>query len=310
MQIYQYIEASVEHPDRCEDSILVFPGGENAPIFSVIDGMGGHQRVTESGETLTGREASQAIREVFIEDLEHFPPDTSAAPGSDTEQRMMASFQRANQHLFNAINGGEASEIRERVGAVGTVVVICENGERLLVAQVGDTRAYLYTEGELIQLLEDEDNIDYLVKQGLLAEDDAARITYIVNTWDGVTEPDVQGTIHIGEDEYELYMAWRWFVTGNSALRIPGANVVINSLGTGGENLEIQTTRIEVLPGDVLLLGSDGMYKNLSEAEIIAGLNHDGDPAVFLGEQAFARSKDTNNRRMNPDDISVIVVKL
>lgn len=310
MHVYEYITASVEHPDRCEDSILVFPGSDNAPVFSVIDGMGGHQRVTDSGQTLTGRDASQAIRKIFIEDLENFPLDTSAAPDSETEQRVMAAFQRANQYLFRDVNGGEKSEIRERVGAVGTAVIVCENGKKLLVAQVGDTRAYLYTEGELIQLLEDEDNIDYLVKQGLLDEEDGQKIARIVNTYDGITEPDVSGSIRIGDEEYELYLAWRWFVTGNTALRIPGANVVINSLGTGGEDLDILRTRIEVLPGDVLLLGSDGMYKNLSEAEIIAGLNNPDNPATFLGELALARSQDHNNRRMNPDDISVVVVKL
>jgi serine/threonine protein phosphatase PrpC len=310
MQVFEYTHASVEHPDRDEDAILVFPGGDNAPVFAVIDGMGGHQRITENGQTLTGRDASQAIRAIFIEDLEHFPLDAAGAPGSETELRVMAAIQRANQHVFNDINHGEESEIRERVGAVGTLVVVCENGSKLLVAQVGDTRAYLFTEGELIQLLEDEDNIDYMVQQGLLDTNDGEKIAAIVNTYDGVNEPNVSGSVRIGEEEYELYLAWRWFVTGNTALRIPGANVVVNSIGTGGEDLEVLRTRIEVLPGDTLLLASDGLYKNLSEAEIIAGLNHTGDPAAFLGEQALARSQDSNNRRMNPDDISVIVVRL
>lgn len=309
-KIFQYIHASVSHPERCEDAILVSPGGEFAPVYAVIDGMGGHQRTTASGETLTGREAALAIREVFIEDLERFPTDTSADPNSETEARMIAALQRANDLVYTQLNGSDETEIRARVGAVATVVTVCEGGARLLITQVGDTRAYLFTEGELIQLLKDEDNMEYVVKNGLVSEEDAEKVSMLVNTWDGVSELAPEGTITIGDEPYELYMAWRWFVSGNAALRIPGANVVINSLGTGNDTLEVQRTRIEVLAGDVLLLGSDGLYKNLSEAEIIAGLAHPDDPAAYLGELALARSQDSDNGRMNPDDISVVIVRL
>jgi protein phosphatase len=310
MKVFEYTRASLEHPERCEDAILTFNERDNAPVFAVIDGMGGHQRVMADGRRLTGRDASQAIREVFIEDLEHFPPDVSADPGAEVEVRTKEVIQRAHHDVFNGLNGGPDIPIHERVGAVATVVVACEGGQRLFVAQVGDTRAYLYTEGELIQLCEDEDNVEFLVKQGRLSQKDAELVSEIINNWDGVGEPEVKGGIRIGAETYDAYLAWRWFVTGNAALRIPGANVVINSLGTEADDLEIQVSRIEVLPGDKLLLCSDGLYKNLSHGEIIEKLANADDPATALGEMAYARSQDTLNRRMNPDDISVIVVQL
>jgi len=199
--------------------------------------------------------------------------------------------------------------LRERLGAVLTAVVVCEEGKRLLVAQVGDSRAYLYTDDELIQLCPDEDNIEHLVRRQGLSARDAEKISAVLNTYDGVNEPIIEGTITLGGQVYELYMAWRWFLVGNQALNIPASNVVINSLGTHQEDPIAEKSRIEIGAGDVLLMCSDGLYKNLSEAEIIDGLQNTDDPAKVLGEAALARSKDSANSRKNPDDISVIVVK-
>lgn len=309
MTVYEYTQASIEHPDRCEDAILVAPNDDKAPVFVVIDGMGGHKHQLENGETLTGRDAAQAIREVLAEDLEHFPPDASAEPESETEQHLIAAIVRANQHVFNDLNGGESVPLRQRIGAVMTAVVVCENGKRLLAAQVGDTRGYLYSDGNLIQICEDEDNLKYFEQMHGLSVEDSERIGTILNNYDGVNEPKVDGTITINGQPYDLYMAWRWFLVGNQALNIPASNVVINSVGTDQSDPIAETSRIELTPGDILLLCSDGVYKNLSEAEIIEGLQNADDPAKALGEAAYARSQDKNNKRRNPDDISAIVVK-
>ncbi len=309
MIVYDFQQASTEHPDRCEDAIIVAPGNGKAPVFAVIDGMGGHQHQLADGRTLTGRDASQAIRDVLIEDLEHFAADANADPGGETETRVIAAIGRAHQHVFRDLNSDQGLPLNQRIGAVATVAVVCENGSRVLLAQVGDTRGYVYTDGELIQLMQDEDNIEYLVKQKILSEKDADKVSAILNSYDGVNEPKVDGNITLNGQKYELYLAWRWFLVGNAALNIPAANVVINSLGIHTTDPITQRSRIEVGAGDMLMLCSDGLYKNLTEAEIIAGLGDAIDPAKVLGEAALARSQDKANRRMDPDDISVIVVK-
>lgn len=313
MKITHYITASIEHLDRCEDAFMVFDGqrGEEkfAPVFVVIDGMGGHQREIAAGQFLTGQDAAQKIRETLIADLERFPVDTSADPLHETELKMVASLERASHAIFNGINGGDGTALHERVGAVATVGVLCENGKRLVVTQVGDTRAYIFADDELIQICEDEDNVSYLMKQGALSEEDAERVTTLLNRWDGLDEPDAPGTITIRGQEFDFYMAWRWFVIGNSALKIPGSNVVVNALGTNGNPIRAQRNRIEILPGDTLLMCSDGVYKNLSESEIIHLLKTAENPAVALGEASLARSKDESNHRCNPDDITAVVVK-
>ncbi|HVO43540.1 MAG TPA: hypothetical protein VMT34_12995, partial [Aggregatilineales bacterium] len=194
--------------------------------------------------------------------------------------------------------------------AVLTVAAICESGTRLLVAQVGDTRAYLYTGGQMIQLCPDEDNIEFGVRNGIISEEDAQRVSQIINKYDGVNDPSDEGPIVINGQLYDLRRAWRWFLVGNPILNILPSNVVINSVGTTRDNPIAETARVDITPGDLLLLCSDGLYKNLSESEIVDGLRSPGDPARRLGETAYVRSQDIGNKRMNPDDISVIVVRL
>ena len=301
--------ASIDHTDRCEDATLIYEGdAQTAAVYVVIDGMGGHQYQNDEGEWVTGREAAQMVREVLLEDLARLPYDVSANPGELAEQKAIAALTRANQRIYEYLNGQGKRDLTARVGAVATVVIVCEEGKRLLVAQVGDTRAYLLSEGEFFQICEDEDNIAYLVQSGMIDDDDAYRITQIINTFDGTKEPDAPGTVSIQGQTYDLYIAWRWFWGGNSALGIPGGNVVINALGIQEEDPVPQTSRMEVNAGDTLLLASDGIYKNLNEAEITA-LLPDDEAATKLMEAAYARSQDATNRRATPDDISAVVVR-
>lgn len=310
MTRYDYLQASIEHIERCEDALLVFPGdGGFAPVYAVFDGMGGHQHMGTDGEMVTGQEASQLALSVLIQDLQTFPVDVDASPGSAAEKQMIDSVHRAHQYIFHELNDDGKIPAGDRVGAVLTVVMVCENGQRLLVAQVGDTRGYLYTEGDLIQLCPDEDNVEYLVRQGVINAEDGAKISQILNTYDGVNPPETHGSITINGDIYEMYLAWRWFMVGNTALNIPGANVVFNALGIFPQNPEAAISRIEISPGDKLFLCSDGLYKNLTEKEIIAGLSAPGDGATRMGEKAFMRSQDSSNRRRTPDDITAFIAE-
>jgi len=314
MEITQFSQESIEHPDRCEDALVIFDGANStptrwAPVFAVIDGMGGHQHRDKKGNLVTGREAAQVIRDVLIEDLEHLPADIDAGLDGRAQQAVSSAIRRAHQRVYQELNSADDLDALHRVGAVLTVAVVCENGKRILVAQIGDTRGYMYSDGELIQLCTDEDNIELLVRQHGLSEEDAEKVSAIVNAYDGVHEPKADGTIRIGGQEFDLYMAWRWFVDGNPALNIPAANVVINTLGLTEADPVLEQSRIEISTGDILCLCSDGLYKNLSDQEIVSGLKGTGDLATALGNAALGRSKDSSNRRMNPDDISAIAIR-
>lgn len=309
MKTQEYIQASVEHPERCEDAILVLTAEGKAPVFAVIDGMGGHQHQNVDGTITTGRDASQLVRSVLIEDLSRLPADIDGSPKGEAETKVTAALMRAHRSIRRELNDEDERPAAQRVGAVATIVVACENAQRLLTVQVGDTRGYLYSEGELIQLCPDEDSIEYFVRQNLLSADDGDRISQILNTYNGIDEPEAAGTVTIAGNPYDLYIAWRWFVVGNTVLNIPPANVVINALGILAEDPIPLTSRIEIAPGEALFMCSDGLYKNLSEAEMLDGLTKGDTAAEALGSAALERSKTPQNRRSTQDDISVVVAQ-
>jgi serine/threonine protein phosphatase PrpC len=300
----------VEHPERCEDALMCYCAEGKAPVFAVIDGMGGQQHESADGTMVTGREAALMLRETLIEDLQHFPPNVDASPGGIAERSVTSALLRGHQRIRRELNDGDAFPSGHRVGAVATVVVVCENGKRLLTVQVGDTRGYLLSSGELIQLCPDEDNIEFFVRSGQITPEDGERISAILNSYNGVDEPPAEGTVTIAGSPYDLYIAWRWFLVGNAVLNIPPANIVINAIGVHPVDPIPQTSRIEIAPGDALLLCSDGLYKNLTDAEILDMLTHDDSgEADALGTAAFARSQTLLNRRSTQDDISLILAR-
>ncbi len=308
MIVQQYTHASVEHPERNEDAVLVLQNEGFAPVFAVIDGMGGHQHQLDNGQLLTGHDASQFLAQAIGERLRKVPISVDASPGGTGEQLVVEAIKVANERLYNELNQGENLPISQRVGAVLTVGLMCENGQRLLCVQVGDTRGYIYSDEELIQLCYDEDNIEFLVSQGMLSAEDGARVTNVLNGYDGVNPPKADGMITINGQPFELYIAWRWFIVGNSALGILPSNIVLNAMGIDPTSPTPQISRIEVGAQDILLFCSDGLYKNMSDEELSTALKSPSSAAQVLGEAALKRSEDRNNQRRNPDDISVLVI--
>ncbi len=309
MIVKHYTHASVEHPERNEDAVLIVQNEGYAPVFGVIDGMGGHQHQLENGQILTGHEASSFLVQAITESLSQVPLSIDASPGGEAEKLLLAAINNANLRLYSEVNQGEKLSINHRVGAVLTVGIICENGQRMVCAQVGDTRAYIYSEGDLFQICYDEDNIEFMVKQGLLSAEDGSRVTDVLNQYDGVNAPKVEGNITISGQPFELYIAWRWFMVGNSALGILPSNIVLNAMGIDAEDPAPQVSRIEIAQGDTLFFCSDGLYKNMSDGEIAAVLRASDEAAVQLGEAALSRSEDRGNQRRNPDDISALTIK-
>lgn len=309
MIVHHYIQASVDHLDRCEDAVVILAVPEHAPVFAVIDGMGGHQHRRATGSLVSGREAASMAREALIEILADLPADADSAPGGATEKKLLDAMAQAHDRIYSILNGGDSLPDHHRVGAVLTVAIVCENGKRVLAGQVGDTRCYIQSGDKLTQLIADEDNVEFLVKAGIISAEDGERVARVMNLYDGVNDPKVEGAIKISDQTYELDQAWRWFLFGNHSLAIPGANVVMRAIGIDNEVPPPVLSRADLKEGDSVILCTDGIYKNLSEPEMLTYLkatNH-VDRAALLGEAAFARSRDITNRRSTKDDIAVVV---
>jgi len=123
-------------------------------LVAVADGMGGHA----AGE-VAARIAIDALTESF---------DASRGPRSLTDAML-----RANRDVY-----GEAEQRRELRGMGTTLTaaaLVEERGfEQLVLANVGDSRAYLFDGDELVQLTEDHSLVEQLVRQGELTAEEAA----------------------------------------------------------------------------------------------------------------------------------------
>ena len=127
-----------------EDSLVVAP-----PLYVVCDGMGGHA---------AGEVASEIAVNV-IADRAPATPD-AAALGQAVEEANLAIIQAA----------------REGVGRAGmgcTCTAAMLENERLIVAQVGDSRAYLLHGGTLQQITRDHSLMADFIEAGQITPEEA-----------------------------------------------------------------------------------------------------------------------------------------
>ena len=125
-------------------------------LFAVADGMGGHA----AGEvaSLTAVEALRASFEAVQE-----RPRRAEDLRSAVRQANEAVFERAQS----------ADELRGMGTTMTAAAVVVEDDEEhVAIANVGDSRAYVFVQGELTQLTEDHSVPEELVRLGQLTPDD------------------------------------------------------------------------------------------------------------------------------------------
>lgn len=159
-----------------EDNLLVKP-----PLFAVCDGMGGHN----------AGEVASAIAIDVLCDKAPMRPDASG---------LEAAVNDANMTIIRAVAEGEG---REGMGTTCTAAIL--EGERLVIAQVGDSRAYLLHAGQLQQLTRDHSLVADLVDQGEITPEEARNHpwrSYITRALglDPRVQPDIyELNVHAGD---------------------------------------------------------------------------------------------------------------
>ncbi len=127
-----------------EDSLLVKP-----PLYAVCDGMGGH-------------EAGEVASEIAVEELRRHAP---AEPDADA---LGHAVDEANLAIIRAVSEGIG---REGMGTTCTAAML--DGDRLAIAQCGDSRAYLLHAGTLQQLTRDHSLVADLIERGEIQPEEA-----------------------------------------------------------------------------------------------------------------------------------------
>ena len=121
-----------------------------APLFVVADGMGGAQ-------------AGEVASEMAVESFDQGLPD-DRSPGEALEE----SIRAANRRIH------ERAHAEEQYAGMGTTCTAAYVGESdVTIAHVGDSRAYLWRDGDLVRLTRDHSLVGELVARGKITEEQA-----------------------------------------------------------------------------------------------------------------------------------------
>ncbi len=127
-----------------EDAYLV-----NPPLFAVADGLGGHQ---------AGEVASSIAVERLLAD----------APRAADAKALARAVRSANSAVIQAADAGQG-----RAGMGTTLTAAMIDGTRIVLAHVGDSRAYLLNVGTLTQITQDHSMVADMVRNGTLTAEES-----------------------------------------------------------------------------------------------------------------------------------------
>ena len=137
-----------------QDSNLI---ADRLQLYAVADGMGGHQ----------GGEVASALA---VETLEAAPPT------EPTSQALVDAVKRANAAVFT--RAGEEPALRGMGTTLCAIALVDSETEtgatEIAWVNVGDSRVYLYRDGELLQLSTDHNLVEDLRRDGQLTDAEAA----------------------------------------------------------------------------------------------------------------------------------------
>ena len=122
-------------------------------LFLVADGVG--------GGTAGGRASKYAVEHVLHDYYHH--------DSEDLEERLSDAFRSANRGVFDF-----ASDLSSGKGVGTTLVAAITFGERLVIGNVGDSRAYRLRGNQVTQLTKDHSLVQQLLDAGELAPEEVS----------------------------------------------------------------------------------------------------------------------------------------
>jgi serine/threonine protein phosphatase PrpC len=280
----KYSIASVSHPDGNEDRIIA---DAQTGLAAVLDGVG------STAGAVASRIAARVIRQRWKRVIHDISPD-----GISAQERGQPDIPAALEQIIEAANArlqpGETGAVDAdgKPAATATTVALAvfyqrdsEDEYTMFYVHVGDSRIYLLRSNEpLARLTEDDGYMGKLIKEDKLSRADALRIDQAMYS-DQLTEE---------EREY-----------------FEKRNGIAQALGD-----ETPPTphlgQITLVPGDRILLCSDGIHDNLLDSEIEETLRQKAriSPARALVQRALKRSQEDSSVTLRPkaDDMSALVV--
>ncbi len=276
--------ACERHPLRNEDSFLI---EKQSGLVAVFDGVGG----SAAGE-IAARTAKRATLHAWHEALHKVYQ--GSLPKSHLVEIDTTDFCAVLQQVIEHADEQVRTEGAREAGTddLATTVAIAMFGHNpstneytMIYAHVGDSRVYLLREGEALKRLTVDDGLlGRLVENQMVSEEDALHIDQAMRA----------------EDLTDLEFSY---------FRLRGG--ITQALG-GPLPPTIHIDQVPIALGDRILLCTDGVHDNLTDAEIETFVRKAtrSSAARQLVEQSLLRSREERNQtiRAKPDDISAVVV--
>lgn len=138
-----------------EDAAGYFESKNHIPLMMVCDGIGGHN-AGEIASAMALTSIGQAWEKTEFNDIE------------EVYQWLIQKITEANEAIFT-----RSAQYEDLYGMGTTVVVASIIGNQLMIANVGDSRAYVLRNFQLKQLTEDQSLVNALLKSGEITPEEA-----------------------------------------------------------------------------------------------------------------------------------------
>jgi PPM family protein phosphatase len=283
--------AHMRHPERNEDTIMI---DRKSGLVAVFDGVGG----ANAGE-VASRLGARVVRRTWKRIVQQLRESSSDLLMFSDSLDVQALLLQMIEEAQNAISdeGDRMVEVASVQEGKDTypettvaIVAFCQHPAResyiMGYAHAGDSRIYLLRADEPLKRLTLDDGYFMLkIQDETLSEEDALRI-------DQATHVD-----QLSEMEREIFN------------KRNGITQCLGHFTSQNASLMVHTAQIEIFPGDRILLCSDGIHDNLTDAEIEALIRLRARTTVahHLVEGALRRSEE-ECLRAKQDDMSAVVI--
>jgi protein phosphatase len=127
----------------------------NQGLAILADGMGGHN-------------AGEVASQLAVETVERLLLDAIGNDAPDYDELLTDAVNRANSAVY------ERSKLVADCNGMGTTLVVaCFDGDQAHIANVGDSRLYLYRDSGLSQLTRDHSLVAEMVDKGFMSPEEA-----------------------------------------------------------------------------------------------------------------------------------------
>ena len=138
-----------------QDFVKVFKNQNNIVMGIVCDGMGGHQ-------------GGDVASTMAVSHLGHAFEKTDFTNAELAQKWLLVQLKLENDTILNT-----ADRFADLNGMGTTVVLAIAFAEKILVAHLGDSRAYIYGNKNFKQITQDHSLVNELVKMGQITEQEA-----------------------------------------------------------------------------------------------------------------------------------------